>query len=147
MKKLSTALMFITLAAIVLFWCRFSMPMANAAAEFTSYSDSIGAILAAQANQYSLLQIHLILLSIILAAAAIWGYAGIKSHVEETILKKIDSIVPQRANEVIEKLGTEELARRVVEVQKQAIMKENFKQNFKEAFNEGIEEILGGSDE
>lgn len=135
--------MIITLMAIIVFWCRFSAPMATSSAEFLSNADSIGALLAAQANQYSLLQIHLMLLTIILAIAAVWGYSGIKSHIEENVLRKIDHIVPKLSQEAIEKLGTEELSHRLFE----KLQKASRKENTKEIFNKGIETITRGSDD
>lgn len=144
-KVLNVVLLIGILVVIALLWRNFLMPdipkvLGNANTDHLGVSS---VLLAAQASQFALLQIHLALLTIILAVAALWGYSNIKDDLEKKMQKRLDEIVPEMAMRTLEKMGPEELARRLVEMRARNIQKEDSKR----ALNENISEILGGTED
>jgi hypothetical protein len=63
--------------------------------------ETLNTFLAVQANQYSILQIYLFGLSILLAVAAFWGYSSLKTEVE----KKTQEVITERVEIALLTLG------------------------------------------
>ena len=117
---------------------RIGVPFVNETASVLSQTDSIGVFLAAQANQFALLQVLLSAVGIGIAIAAVWGYNQIKSGAEKMALEKVNEVVPKLVKEALEKLGPEEMAH----INFNLSMGRPPKGNLKDVLSESIE-LLG----
>lgn len=142
MKKVYVFLTILNIVIISAFWYRFTIPIVDSTSNFFSQSDHISSFLAAQANHYSLLQIFLILFSIIIAIAAMWGFTEIKKIVEKKTEEKINNEIPVFIDSYIDKHGQEIVNRLFLKVK---VDKEKL-QEYEEIRSEKLHMILENLD-
>lgn len=117
MKYFSLILSIVNIGVMTIFWYRFAAPVLDASSSFAPTEGALAILLAAQANHHSLLQIYLILVSILIAFLAYWGYNGIKRGAEEKAEKVARLLVPGLVRKCFNKLGPEDLAQKFVQEQ------------------------------
>jgi hypothetical protein len=106
-------LIIINIILMMIFWARSFVPIAEYESFFTNGSDFIALFLSAQANQYSLLQIYLIFFSLILAAAAIWGYNQIKKDATDRAEKIARKTAQECVKKYLKESGAEVIAKKL----------------------------------
>ncbi len=115
MKYFNAIISTLNLCTIFVFWYRFTAPVVDAISTFAPSEGALAVFLAAQANHQSLLQIYLILVSILIALLAYWGYNGIRRGAEEKAEKVAKSLVPGLVKQYLDELGPADLAQKFVE--------------------------------
>jgi hypothetical protein len=120
-----------------------ALPILSSVSGFSS-SD----FMAAQANHNAILQIHLVILSILLAILSFFGYNEIKKGAERTAKEGVEvalnELVPKLVKEQIEKLGPERISQMLVDI-KTATPPNKEEKMLSDEFR--AEEILSGLEE
>ena len=137
MKKANFVLAIVNLLIMAYLIFRFGMPSVNSTKSFLDETHSIGIFLAAQANQFAILQIMLSILGLGLAVAAFWGYIEIMSRAELRAENTVKETVPKLFSEMLDKFGKQELERMLLETK----MTKPLQRNTDETFYEGIKKL------
>ena len=130
----------------MLFWFRFASPISSATSSFFTNlnTESLNAFLAAQANQYAMLQTILVVFSIFIAILAFWGYHELKTIVESRTQQTLKDNVPDLLYEYFDKEGGIE---KLEQIYSQKKLNKATKKNEKEVFRNGLQTMLDTEDQ